>query len=97
MKTAMENIREMVDANTIIGDPVETPDGDDYSHIKGFLCFAAGGSDLRTEKKGNRKIKNLRCLLAAEAEAGFPFSRWLFWLSAIQGRCACYRGQKRSL
>jgi uncharacterized spore protein YtfJ len=27
MKTAMENIREMVDVNTIIGDPVETPDG----------------------------------------------------------------------
>lgn len=27
METAMSNIREMVDVNTIIGDPVETPDG----------------------------------------------------------------------
>lgn len=27
MKTAMENIRDMVDVNTIVGDPVETPDG----------------------------------------------------------------------
>ncbi|MBP1155199.1 putative spore protein YtfJ [Paenibacillus sp. PvR052] len=27
MKVAMENIKEMVDVNTIVGDPVETPDG----------------------------------------------------------------------
>ncbi|HET7616069.1 MAG TPA: hypothetical protein VFK27_03845, partial [Bacillales bacterium] len=27
MKTALENLKEMTDVNTIIGDPVETPDG----------------------------------------------------------------------
>ena len=27
MTTAMENLKEMIDVNTIIGDPVETPDG----------------------------------------------------------------------
>ena len=27
MTAAMENLKEMVDVNTIIGDPVETPDG----------------------------------------------------------------------
>lgn len=27
MKTAMENIKDMIDVNTIVGDPVETPDG----------------------------------------------------------------------
>lgn len=27
MQTAMENIKEMVDVNTIVGEPVETPDG----------------------------------------------------------------------
>lgn len=27
MKTAMESIKEMVDVNTVVGDPVETPDG----------------------------------------------------------------------
>ena len=27
MKTAMESIKDMVDVNTILGDPVETPDG----------------------------------------------------------------------
>jgi len=27
MKTAMESIKEMDDVNTMVGDPVETPDG----------------------------------------------------------------------
>ena len=27
MQTAMENIKGMVDVNTIVGDPVNTPDG----------------------------------------------------------------------
>ena len=27
MSTTMENIRDMVDVNTVIGDPVQTPDG----------------------------------------------------------------------
>jgi sporulation protein YtfJ len=47
MKTAMENIREMVDVNTIIGDPVETPDGAVILPVSrvGF-GFAAGGSEF---------------------------------------------------
>jgi sporulation protein YtfJ len=47
MKTAMENIREMVDVNTIIGDPVETPDGTVILPVSrvGF-GFAAGGSEF---------------------------------------------------
>lgn len=27
MKTAMESIQQIVDVNTIVGDPVESPDG----------------------------------------------------------------------
>ncbi len=57
MKTAMENIREMVDVNTIIGDPVETPDGTVILPISrvGF-GFAAGGSEFTQgeEKSGNQ-------------------------------------------
>lgn len=47
MKTAMENIKEMVDVNTIVGDPVETPDGSVIMPISrvGF-GFAAGGSEF---------------------------------------------------
>lgn len=56
MKTAMENIKEMVDVNTIIGDPVEAPDGTIIIPISRVsFGFAAGGSEFDsgdTEKKG---------------------------------------------
>ncbi|GJM80037.1 GerW family sporulation protein [Paenibacillus sp.] len=50
MQTAMENIKEMVDVNTIVGEPVETPDGSVILPISrvGF-GFAAGGSDFNIE------------------------------------------------
>ncbi len=50
MKTAMENIKEMVDVNTIVGDPVETPDGSVILPIsKVGFGFAAGGSEFLSE------------------------------------------------
>lgn len=49
MKTAMESIKEMVDVNTIVGDPVETPDGSVIMPIsKVALGFAAGGSEFES-------------------------------------------------
>ncbi|MGA9172498.1 MAG: GerW family sporulation protein [Thermoactinomyces sp.] len=48
MQTAMENIREMVDVNTIIGDPVETQDGHVIIPVsKVGFGFAAGGSEFK--------------------------------------------------
>ncbi|ASS65084.1 MULTISPECIES: GerW family sporulation protein [unclassified Paenibacillus] len=48
MQTAMENIKEMVDVNTIVGDPVQTPDGSVIMPIsKVGFGFVAGGSDIR--------------------------------------------------
>lgn len=50
MQTAMENIKGMVDVNTIVGDPVETPDGSVILPIsKVAFGFAAGGSDYRVQ------------------------------------------------
>ncbi|PYZ93761.1 sporulation protein YtfJ [Salipaludibacillus keqinensis] len=47
MKTAMENLKEMVDVNTIVGDPVETPDGSVILPVsKVGFGFAAGGSEF---------------------------------------------------
>ncbi|MBX5436153.1 MAG: GerW family sporulation protein [Alicyclobacillaceae bacterium] len=47
MQTAMSAIREMVDVNTIIGDPVETPDGTVILPVsKVGFGFAAGGSEF---------------------------------------------------
>ncbi|WP_096202678.1 GerW family sporulation protein [Bacillus sp. FJAT-45350] len=53
MKTAMENLKEMVDVNTIVGDPVETPDGSVILPVsKVGFGFAAGGSEFIVETKG---------------------------------------------
>ncbi len=46
MKTAMESIKEMVDVNTVVGDPVETPDGTVIIPVSKVSCgFAAGGGE----------------------------------------------------
>ncbi len=47
MKTAMESIKEMVDVNTVVGDPVETPDGNVIIPISRVACgFGAGGGEF---------------------------------------------------
>lgn len=54
MQTAMENIKGMVDVNTIVGDAVETPDGSIILPIsKVAFGFGAGGSDYRVEDDGS--------------------------------------------
>lgn len=53
MKTAMESIKEMVDVNTVIGDPVETPDGSVIIPISRVACgFGAGGGDYANCSSG---------------------------------------------
>ena len=53
MKTAMESIKDMVDVNTILGDPVETPNGDVIIPVSRVsFGFAAGGRTKRNT--GNR-------------------------------------------
>ena len=54
MKTAMENLKEMVDVNTIVGDPVETPDGSVIMPVsKVGFGFAAGGSEFVIDHKNS--------------------------------------------
>ncbi|MBM7653157.1 GerW family sporulation protein [Neobacillus cucumis] len=50
MTTAMESLKEMIDVNTIIGDPVETPDGSVILTVsKVGFGFAAGGSEFKVD------------------------------------------------
>lgn len=50
MSTAMEKIREMVDVETIIGDPIHVEDGTVIIPVsKVSFGFASGGSDLPTK------------------------------------------------
>lgn len=49
MKTALENIKEMIDVNTIVGDAVEAPDGSVILPVsKVGFGFAAGGSEFES-------------------------------------------------
>ncbi len=51
MDTTMKKIKEMIDVNTIIGDPITTPDGTTIIPVsKVSYGFASGGSDLPTKR-----------------------------------------------
>ncbi|MBC8570930.1 GerW family sporulation protein [Zongyangia hominis] len=50
MNTAMQKLRELVDVNTIIGDPITTPDGILIIPVsKVTFGFGSGGSDWPTQ------------------------------------------------
>ncbi len=51
----MENLKEMIDVNTIIGDPVETPDGSVILTVsKVGFGFAAGGSEFGNQQESKQ-------------------------------------------
>ncbi len=51
MSTSMDKIRELVDVNTIIGEPINSPDGTIIIPVsKVSFGFVAGGSDLPTKQ-----------------------------------------------
>lgn len=50
MDTTLEKIKQMVDVNSVVGDPITTPDGTTIIPIsKVNYGFASGGSDLPTK------------------------------------------------
>lgn len=56
MDSSMENIRKLVDANTVVGDPITTPDGTTVvpiSRIK--LGYAGGGSEFNGKNAADSK------------------------------------------
>ena len=54
MKTTMESLKDMVDVNTIVGDPVETPDGTVIIPISRVsFGFASGGGEYNAKKNQN--------------------------------------------
>ena len=52
MNITMDKIKEMIDVNTIIGEPITSPDGTLIIPVsKVSYGFASGGSDLPTKKE----------------------------------------------
>lgn len=73
MRTAMESIKEMVDVNTIVGEPVETPDGKVVIPVTKVLCgFAAGGGDysLSDSQQNSNNQKNSQLPFGGGSGAG---------------------------
>ncbi|MBS4222736.1 GerW family sporulation protein [Lederbergia citrea] len=68
MTTAMENLKEMIDVNTIVGDPVETPDGGVILTVsKVGFGFAMGGSEFSSGSGGSSGNDS------GEESSGLPF------------------------
>ncbi|MBO8126698.1 MAG: GerW family sporulation protein [Firmicutes bacterium] len=58
MKTALDSIKSMVDVNTILGEPVETPGGKVIVPVSRVTFgFAAGGSEFEPADSGEEKRK----------------------------------------
>ena len=50
MTSSMGKIRDMIDVNTVIGDPITTPDGVTIIPVtKVSIGYGAGGSDFATK------------------------------------------------
>ncbi len=62
IQTSMENIRSMVDSNTVIGTPITTANGTVVIPVsKVFVGFASGGIDYRdknAEKAAEKSVHN---------------------------------------
>lgn len=57
MKTAMESIKEMVSVNTVVGDPVETPDGHVIIPVSRVSCgFVSAGGEYDTKSGAREEI-----------------------------------------
>ena len=54
LETTIQKIREMVDVNSVIGDPITTPDGVTIIPVsKVSVGFGGGGSDFATKNGDN--------------------------------------------
>lgn len=74
MKTAMENIREMIDVNTIIGEPVETSDGQVIIPVsKVGFGFAAGGSEFNGMRGEEQRRNDESSPTGENGKSKFPF------------------------
>ena len=87
MKTAMTNLKEMVDVNTIVGSPVSTADGNVVLTVSQVAFgFGAGGSDFKGDfiseniitDKGSIKRTSKLIRLEAEVGLGFLLAQLLF-------------------
>ena len=70
MKTTMDNLKDMIDVNSIVGDPVETPDGTVIIPISRVsFGFASGGGEYQSHSQDTSTQNN-----DMGEEQKFPFA-----------------------
>lgn len=90
MVTAMNSIQDMVDVNTIVGDPIMAQENVVIIPIsKVCFGFAAGGSEFKGETLEEYTKRN------EEEEILYknPFGRWK-WSRSIYKSCCFFSGSK---
>ena len=71
MQTAMTSIKDMVDVNTVIGDPVEACGGATIIPIsKVSFGYVTAGGDLSTQEKAKRNVEPVDFPFAGGSGAG---------------------------
>ena len=71
MQTAMSSIKDMVDVNTVIGDPMHTAGGATIIPIsKVSFGYVTAGGDLSTQEKAHRAVEPVDFPFAGGSGAG---------------------------
>lgn len=71
MKCTMENIKDMIDVNTIVGEPVVTGEGTTIVPIsKVSFGFASGGSEFLTKHNSSNNLGNPKVPFGGGSGAG---------------------------
>lgn len=71
MSTTMENLKSMIDVNTIIGDPVQSPDGLIIIPISRVsFGFASGGAEYNITNKQQDNSENAKLPFGGGTGAG---------------------------
>jgi hypothetical protein len=79
MRTTMENLKEMVDVNTVVGTPVQTGGGAMVVPVsKVSFGFVSGGGEYGAGKQPPQQLPP-RCPLAAAQARASRCRRWAFW------------------
>ena len=89
MTNSMSKIRDMIDVNTVVGDPITTPGGVTIIPVtKVSIGYGGGGSDFAMKNMPANRDNPF----GGGAGAGSRSRRWRFWSSAAK-TCGCSRSR----
>lgn len=89
MTNSMSKIRDMIDVNTVVGDPITTPGGVTIIPVtKVSIGYGGGGSDFAMKNMPANRDNPF----GGGAGAGIKITRWRFWSSAAK-TCGCSRSR----